>query len=202
MKPLSCIFGILIIAISWGSVLISTTLAPPPFSPLNNYMSNLGNSSFNPDGAIIYNTSVIISGILFIIFFTGLYQWYSSSIIDNILLKMTQILGFLLSITIIMTGIFSENFKRQHVFWSILAGILGFLVNVFMAIYLFKQRESNKKVNYSIFFLIGLYIILLFIISPENVLTEWVVRILGDTSLILMIYNFNQIYQIRTKTMK
>ncbi|MFX0080367.1 MAG: DUF998 domain-containing protein [Candidatus Hodarchaeota archaeon] len=199
---MSCIFGILIIAISWGSVLISTTLAPPPFSPLNNYMSNLGNSSFNPDGAIIYNTSVIISGILFIIFFTGLYQWYSSSIIDNILLKMTQILGFLLSITIIMTGIFSENFKRQHVFWSILAGILGFLVNVFMAIYLFKQRESNKKVNYSIFFLIGLYIILLFIISPENVLTEWVVRILGDTSLILMIYNFNQIYQIRTKTMK
>ncbi|MFW9877774.1 MAG: DUF998 domain-containing protein [Candidatus Thorarchaeota archaeon] len=200
--PVSCIFGILNIVISWTSAIISISLAPAPFNPLNNYMSNLGNSSLNPDGAIIYNSSVIISGILFIIFFIGLYQWYTSLITDKILLKSTQILGILLSFTIIMTGIFSEDFKRQHIFWSIIAGILGFLVNVSIALYLFKQRESNKIISYTIIALIGLYIILLFIISTKNVLTEWVVRILGDISLILMIYNFNRIYQIRTKSIE
>jgi hypothetical protein len=196
--PISCIVGILIIVISWGSTIISIVLAPPPFSPLKNYMSTLGNSSYNPNGAIIYNISVIVSGFLFLLFFIGLYQWQSDNKFDKLLLFATQILGGLLSITVILTGIFSEDFRIQHIFWSIIAGIIGFLVNVFIAYYLVRQKESIRIISYSIFGLMGLYIILLFILSPQHVLTEWIVRISGDINLILMIYNLKHIFQVRT----
>ncbi|MFX1316893.1 MAG: DUF998 domain-containing protein [Promethearchaeota archaeon] len=195
--PLSCIIGILIIIISWVSVIISVSLAPPPFSPLNNYLSSLGNSSYNPKGAIIYNTSVIVSGILFIVFFIGLFLWHTDESLNKIILITIQIVGCLLAIVLILTGVFSEDFKQPHVFWSIIAGILGFLVNLFLAVFLFRQKESLKKVSYSIFILMGLYIILLFILSPQHVLTEWVVRIVGDINLVLMIYNLKYINQVR-----
>ncbi|MFX1410329.1 MAG: DUF998 domain-containing protein [Promethearchaeota archaeon] len=195
--PFSCFIGILIIIISWISVIISSSLAPPPFNPLKNYLSSLGNSSYNPNGAIIYNTSVIISGFLFIAFFIGLYLWYTVDLVDKIILSTVQIFGCFLAIVLILTGVFSEDYKQQHVFWSIIAGILGFLVNLFLAVFLFRQEESLKKVSYSIFILMGLYIILLFILSPQHVLTEWVVRIVGDINLILMIYNLKYINQVR-----
>lgn len=178
-------------------MIISIILAPTPFNPLNNYMSSLGNSSYNPNGAIIYNGSVIITGLLFLFFFIGLYQWYTDILIDKILLIATQIFGYLLAVTIILTGIFSEDFKPQHIFWSIIAGILGFVVNISIALYLVKQKESIKKISYSIFGFIGLYIIFLFIIGPTHVLAEWVIRALGDVNLFLMIYNFKHIFQIR-----
>ena len=197
--PLSCVVGILIILINYVSIFISIALAPPPFSPLTNYMSSLGNSTYNPNGAIIYNGSVIISGVLFLIFFTGLYQWYSDKKRDKILLIATQILGFLLAFVIVLTGFYSEDFRPQHVFWSIIAGIFGFLVNVSLAYYLVKQEESIKIISYFIFGFMGFYIIFLFILSPQHVLTEWVVRTAGDINLILMIYNLKHIFQVRNK---
>lgn len=199
--PITCITGILIIIISWGAVIISVLLAPPPFSPLTNYLSSLGNSIYNPDGAIIYNSSVIITGFLFLIFFIGFNQWYTNVRLDKIILSAIQIIGCFLSIIIVLTGLFSEDFyMEQHVLLSIIAGILGFLVQVSITFYLIKQEESIKKISYSIFGLMVLYIVLLFILSPQHVLTEWVVRAIGDVSLILMIYNLNYIYQVRNKT--
>jgi CDP-diglyceride synthetase len=163
-------------------------------------MSSLGNSSYNPNGATIYNSSVIISGLLFIVFFIGLYQWQDNKKSNKTLLYATQIVGFLLSITIILTGIYSEDFQTQHIFWSIIAGIMGFLVNVFIAYYLFRQKESIAKMNYSIFGLMGFYIIMLFILSPQHVLTEWIVRISGDINLILMIFNLKHVFRVRFLT--
>ncbi|MFX0140457.1 MAG: DUF998 domain-containing protein, partial [Candidatus Hodarchaeota archaeon] len=162
--PISCIVGVLILIITYVSMIVSVSLAPPPFSPLNNYMSSLGNSSYNPNGAIIYNSSVIATGFLFIVFFIGFYEWYTDIRLDKILLRWTQLVGFLLAITIILTGFFSEDFKPQHVFWSIVAGIFGFLVQISIAFYLIKQKESIKKISYSIFGLMVLYIMLLFIL--------------------------------------
>jgi len=197
--PISCIVGVLILIITYVSMIVSVSLAPPPFSPLNNYMSSLGNSTYNPNGAIIYNSSVIVTGFLFIVFFIGFYEWYTAIKLDKILLKWNQLVGCLLAITVILTGFFSEDFKPQHVFWSIVAGIFGFLVQVSIAYYLIKQKESIKKISYSIFGLMVLYIMLLFILSPQHVLTEWVVRIAGDITLVLMIYNLKHIYQVRNK---
>ncbi|MFW9827036.1 MAG: DUF998 domain-containing protein [Candidatus Thorarchaeota archaeon] len=197
--PLSCLVGVLILIITWVSILISALLAPPPFSPLTNYMSSLGNSTYNPNGAMIYNTSVIISGFLYAIFFIFLFQWYSNNKKKNILLWGTQFFGFILAFIIVLTGFYSEDFKPEHVFWSIIAGIFGFLVNVSLAFYLIKQKESIRPISYFIFFFMGFYIVFLFILSPQHVLTEWVVRMAGDINFILIIYNLKHIYQIRKK---
>ena len=195
--PVSCIIGILIILTTYVSLFISIALAPPPFSPLTNYMSSLGNSSYNPIGAIVYNISVIISGFLFFVFFAGLFQWYSDKKRDKNLLKAIQILGFVLAFIIILTGFYSEDFKSQHVFWSIFAGIFGFIVNLSLAYYLITQVEAIKLVSYFIFGFMLFYIIFLFILSPQHVLTEWIVRIAGDINFILMIYNLKHIFQFR-----
>ncbi|MFX1417673.1 MAG: DUF998 domain-containing protein [Promethearchaeota archaeon] len=197
--PLSCVIGILIILINYISIIISIALAPPPFSPLKNYMSSLGNSTYNPNGAIIYNGSVIVSGFLFLFFFIGLFQWYSESKRDKTILIATQIIGILLAIIFTLTGFYSEDFRPQHVFWSIIAGIFGFLANVCLAYYLLRQEESIKTISYFVFGFMGFYIIFLFILSPQHVLTEWVVRTAGDINFILMIFNLKHIYQVRNK---
>ncbi|MFX1313310.1 MAG: DUF998 domain-containing protein [Promethearchaeota archaeon] len=195
--PISYIIGFLLVILFWVSLLISIILAPPTFSPLKNYMSNLGNYSFNPNGALFYNVSMTISGFLFVIFFIGLSLWYNGIAIDKKLLITTQILGCLLAIVIILTSIVSEDFNKPlHTFWSIIAGSLGFLVNMFLAIYLIRQKEAIKKISYSIFILIGFYIIFLFILIPTKFyfLAEWILRTLGDINLILITYNLKNIF--------
>jgi len=114
--PISFISGIAVIVIYCTFTFTSLALYPTSYSPVTNWLSDLGNSSFNPAGAVFYNTGCILTGIALFPFFAGLYKWYTHEKWRKISLIVTQIVGFLAAFSLIMIGVFSEDYVEQHVF--------------------------------------------------------------------------------------
>lgn len=191
--PISCISGILVIAFYCIFTFTSLALYPPPFSPIDNWLSDLGNSSFNPNGAIFYNLGCILTGISLFPFFIGLYKWYREEIWHKILVIATQIVGCCAAFSLIMIGVFSEDFIEPHIFWSEVFFRLNLLVLIIAAIALFFHSDFIKLIG--IYGIIVAIINLLFVYVIGTPLLEWftVFTALGFVGLI--VYNMYTVFE-------
>ncbi len=81
---------------------VFTTIAfvkyPNAYSPLTNWLNDLGNPLANQSGAIFYNLGCILSGLILIAFYLGLRDWANGSKSLRGLLTIAQIAGWLSSI--------------------------------------------------------------------------------------------------------
>jgi hypothetical membrane protein len=116
---LSFISGILASA----GYLVFTILAfirfPLPYSPLKNWLSDLGNPDLNPHGAIFYNIGIISTALLLIVFFLGLSAWkLENNKVQSIMLRLSQVLGSLGAFCMLLSGIFPINHYEIHAFLS------------------------------------------------------------------------------------
>jgi len=159
--PLIRIAGFATIVLYCTFTAISISLFPDPYSPLNNFLSQLGNSNLNPKGAIFYNLAVILTGLAGIPFYIGLYQWYTKKT-GNKLLQAALAVGFINALAIIMSGIYSESVNySQHVFWSFLIFITFIPILIIVNKTLLTYPEHNKAISYYGFIVAVIDIILL-----------------------------------------
>ncbi|MEJ2295248.1 MAG: DUF998 domain-containing protein, partial [Candidatus Lokiarchaeota archaeon] len=110
--------GIFVILLYCIFTVISIALFPPPFSPLDNWLSDLGNSSYNPNGAVFYNIGCVLTGAALILFYISLYKWYRDKLWHKILMVIIQIIGCYSGFALTMIGVFSEDFIIAHIYWS------------------------------------------------------------------------------------
>jgi len=108
---------------------------PQPISPLNHWLSDLGNQVTNPQGAIFYNLGVILCAVFLAIWFAaGLSQWkLKDHIIQQRLLFVAQVGGVITAFALMMSALYPIIRLQEHAFWSdinfILFGIsFAFLV--------------------------------------------------------------------------
>ncbi|MBD3339254.1 MAG: hypothetical protein GF353_09095 [Candidatus Lokiarchaeota archaeon] len=80
-----CLLGVSVILIYCLMTFISVSLFPSSFSPVDNWLSDLGNSSYNPNGAIFYNLGCILTGIALFPFFGSMVVWYRENLWHKIL---------------------------------------------------------------------------------------------------------------------
>lgn len=129
-------------------------LYPGDYTPISNWFSDLGNSSYNPHGSIFFNLGCIITGIMLFMFFIGLYKWYRNEKMEKIgnwrkvLLIIAQITGFFSAIALIMVGVYSEDYGAKHGLASALFFILLFLVLIMLNLPLLKHSKFLKPVGY------------------------------------------------------
>jgi hypothetical membrane protein len=98
---------------------------PDTFSPLRNWLSDLGNDQINPQGAIFYNLGIILTSVVIVPFFLGLSEWkIPGNKIQKIMLLLTQVFGYLGAFAMFMSAVFPIAFKNAHSFWSALLYIL------------------------------------------------------------------------------
>jgi hypothetical protein len=92
-------------------IYILTTLAayltyPLPFSPINNWLSDLGNPLNNPRGAVVYNIGCIIVSLILIPYFWQLRVLLTGKRKTDIPLMIAIISGILSSVFLIVTASF------------------------------------------------------------------------------------------------
>jgi hypothetical membrane protein len=116
---ISFIGGILAVLCYLVFALLAFSRYPMPYSPMKNWLSDLGSVELNPDGAILYNIGIISTALFLIVFFLGLSVW---KIEDNkaqiIMLRLTQAFGILGSFCMMMSAIYPINLYAIHSFWS------------------------------------------------------------------------------------
>jgi len=169
--PMLSIAAIFVIGFYCVFTFTSIALFPTAFSPVQNYLSDLGNSSFSPKGAVFYNVGCILTGLALFPFFTGLYKWYPSKRWRKLLLVVTQILGLFSALSLVMIGVFSEDYMAQHLFWSELFFIFNLAVLFFANISLITDRRFIRSIGY--YGLAVAVINVLFLAFGSTPLLEW-----------------------------
>lgn len=145
--PICIIFGFLSIITFCTFFLISAAFFPGIITPLNNWISDLGNSSLNPNGATFFNLGCILTGILLFPYFFGLKKlsldnkWQKSCMIVG------QTAGCCSAFALIMVGVFSEDIMDIHLFWSNIYFTLNMLFLLFFTISLLKHPDIIRSIK-------------------------------------------------------
>jgi hypothetical membrane protein len=121
------ILSILVVVIYSIFTAVSLIRYPGTFSPLQNWLSDLGNRVTSPDGSKYYNTGIFITGVLLAIFFIALNNnRITERKAQSTILTLTQTFGVLGAIGMIFTGVFSIDIPQTHsLFSAILRICLG-----------------------------------------------------------------------------
>ena len=117
--PLGCKAGVALIVVYLVFTFSSWALFPTPYSPVDNWLSDLGNYEYNPDGAILYNLGCILTGAAGTLFVWGLKVWHTEERARTLVIKAAQGLGLLACVFLICIGIFSEDFPPYHGIFSV-----------------------------------------------------------------------------------
>lgn len=173
---ISVISGIFVIASYYTFTFISLALYPPPFSPLDNWLSDLGNSSYNPNGAFFYNLGCILTGSALFVFYLGMYKFYRQEIWHKILVITNQIVGICSGFALIMLGVYSEDFVELHMIWAGLFFWLNLIVLILANIVLLFHEDFMKPISIYGFSVAGVNVLFVFItiFNVSTPLLEWI----------------------------
>jgi hypothetical membrane protein len=168
---ISSISGVFVIILYCIFTFSSWASYPTTYSPVTNWLSDLGNSSHNPNGAILYNLGCIFTGIALFPFFLGLYKWYSEERRFRTRLLAVQTIGCLAAFSLIMIGVFSENAGWLHDMWSEVFFVLNLIVLVLIGAFLFTHPRYIKAISYYAFVVAAINV--MFLVLPNTPLLEW-----------------------------
>jgi hypothetical membrane protein len=169
--PILSVAGVLVIVLYCAFTFTSIALFPGPFSPVTNWLSDFGNSSYSPRGAVFYNVGCILTGLALFPFFAGFFKWYVDGRRRKVQMIVTQAVGFVAAFALIMIGVFSEDYGALHVFWSDVFFILNLIVLLFANVSLMTHRRFIRPIGY--YGLAVAVINLLFIVASNTPLLEW-----------------------------
>lgn len=171
--PLSAIGGILVIVIFCVFTLISIALYPAPFSPFNNWISDLGSPKLNPSGSIFFNLGCVLAGLSMIVLMAGLGKW-SASGLKKYALAAGQLCGILSAFAIMMIGVFTEGTPLHGTMSTAFFGLL-FLFLVFVNLAIFNDPGYLRLIGY--FALLAVVIDLIFMYTfiayAHDTIWEW-----------------------------
>lgn len=147
---------------------------PLPFSPLRNWLSDLGNQMDNPQGATFYQTGAILAALFQAVWFVGLSQWrLKHATAHRRLLFIAQFSGLLASFALIMSALNPINMPEIHFFWSQIHFMLS---GIAFGFYVTALRYHHGFSNAILYFGIGAAILpfLMFTVGKgETYWTEW-----------------------------
>ena len=90
-----------------------------PYSPLKNWLSDLGNKVLNPNGAIIYNTGIVLTAACLLLFFLGFSALKNSkNRIQNLMIILTQSCGILGCVSMALSAFYSIDTPAPHSLFS------------------------------------------------------------------------------------
>jgi hypothetical membrane protein len=124
-RNLSLIASIVVVTGYLVFTLISFWQFPTAYSPIHNWLSDLGDVTQNPHGAIFYNIGIILTGLALIVVFIGLSCWkMKEKTVQVIMLRLSQGFGILGALCMVMSAIFPINLFAVHKIWSALLYIM------------------------------------------------------------------------------
>ena len=142
------IAGILVILFYCAFTFTSIVLFPRPVSPMSDWLSDLGNSSYNPQGAIFYNVGCVLTGLALFPFFAGFYYWYTDEKWRKSLVMITQAVGFIAAFALMMIGVFSEDAGAIHHLWSLMFFVFNLLALTSANVSLMTHRKFIRPIGY------------------------------------------------------
>jgi hypothetical protein len=174
---LSFISGMFIIVCYLAFALLAFACYPLPYSPLSNWLSDLGNASVNLSGALFYNIGICATAGAVLLFFLGLSQWkMANNRRQNLMLILTQGFGILGALAMLLSGLIPINFFALH---SILSACLYILLGTAFAFSVTALRYDSSCPRWLLILgVLTALVAMLFGIFHSVYVLEWVTIVL------------------------
>jgi hypothetical protein len=185
--------GILAIGLYLSFAAASYLQYPTSYSPLTNWLSDLGNPNANPSGAVFYKLAGVLTSIAMVPFFVGLSRLNTGEKKMRVLLTLAQVAGVFASASFFMTAVFPLGVNNAvHSIFSILLFMMFGTFEMFSASALRRKPGYPRWITYSGFSIA----VISFIIGVSSF---WVDFFLGEWIMVvtLMIYVVMLVYSLR-----
>jgi len=117
--PVTTIAGIASIVVCVSLAGAAYVVYPWAFSPMTNWISDLGNTWLNPRGSVLFRADMVVVGVGLAAFFLGLRALtHGQRLLTKVLIVLAQLSGLVASVALAMTGVFSENQESAHALWA------------------------------------------------------------------------------------
>lgn len=165
--------GILSVACYVTFSILAFKRYPFPLSPTTNWLSDLGNPLFNPSGAILYNTGIVVTALILMLFFIGLSVLaINEKSAHVIIFRITQVMGVLGSVAMVMSGVFPISTFKIHAFWSTSLYIL--LSSSFLLVSVLLYISHRAPLWILVLGSLSAALVILTGIFPTAYLLEWI----------------------------
>ncbi|MCX6648484.1 MAG: DUF998 domain-containing protein [Candidatus Bathyarchaeota archaeon] len=165
--PLSTLSALCLAVVFCSFLAVSTVYYPEPWSPVTTFLSDFGNISRSPFGALIYNMGCIMTAVAAVAFYIGLGDWEAGP-----LLGLGRMLGLASGVALALIGVFSEDFPPQHRFWSYAFFTINFFAMLLTNVSLM-GKEGYGKPTMLVGFGISAVTLLSFILWGGAPAVEW-----------------------------
>ncbi len=131
-----------------------------PYSMFIFYISMLGEIGVS-ELAWMFNLGMILAGILFIPFMIGLGFY-----IDNIISKITMLIGIFSCVSIVFVGIYPMNYGYEHMISAMSFFLSGMVMTLFWALAILAQKEVRIHKGLSLGGFLNMALFMLFLYGP------------------------------------
>ncbi len=184
-RPWGTIFGFAFIVLYISFTIIAIAHFPGTVSPLDMYLSTLGNPDISPEGAIFYILGVILAGLAEILFFIAINAHYSQYG-RRWILMIGLISGIISGISALMSGVYPERVieitdltsinDNQHESWSILIFFSFILVLLAFSLTFWRTSGTSRWITLYGFLVCAIDVIFLaaLLSDSQGAIMEWI----------------------------
>lgn len=187
--PLAALGGILAIVFFCMFTFASAVRYPGPFSPMDNWLSDLGTASMNPSGNMYFNIGCILTGISILLMMAGLGVWRVGNK-QKKLLAVGQACGAISAFTLMLIGVFDEG-TPYHIVLSVTFFLLQFLFIALANVSLWGHPAYYRWIGYHavVVAFIDIVFVYTFIAYEHVPIWEWLTVFSALLWVALLAYN-------------
>ena len=112
--------GLTAVVVYVALTIVAVALYPGSTSPVDIYLSDLGNADYSPDGWAVFDLAMILGGLLSLPFFVGIYDRYREKA-PRRWLRTGLVAGIVNGVAVLMAGAVAEHVNlAAHIVWSML----------------------------------------------------------------------------------
>jgi hypothetical membrane protein len=142
---LATIGGMLVIVLFCIFTLASAVRYPGAFSPMDNWLSDLGTAAKNPMGYVYFNAGCILTGVSTLLLVASMGAWYVDK--KAVLPILTRLMGTAAAFALMLIGVFDEN-TPYHTILSVAFFLLLTLFLILANASLWKHPAYQKWIGY------------------------------------------------------
>jgi len=170
--PLATIGGFLVILLFCIFTLASAVRYPVAFSPMDNWLSDLGTMKKNPAGYVYFNVGCILTGVSTLFLVSGMDAWQVKD--NKRLFEAGRAFGVFSAFTLMLIGAFDEN-TPYHTMLSLTFFLMLGLFLVLINISLWKHPAYKRWIGYYAIVVVAIDVILAvtFVVYEHAPIWEW-----------------------------
>jgi hypothetical membrane protein len=189
-RSLATVGGALVILLFCTFTLASAARYPGPFSPMDNWLSDLGTATKNPSGYVYFNTGCILTGVCLLLLVFSIGAWRAEDKIKGHLFTFSQAIGALSAIVLILIGAFDEGTPYHH---PLAVGFfaLQFVFIVLANIVLWGHPAYDRRIGYYAAFVAVINVVFVYavFVHEHAQVWEWLAVISALLWVAFMAYN-------------